>query len=345
MDYFAIEEKALKIIEKYTGAHYPPTTLPTFEFDAEKCTHCKACAQACPTSCIQWDEEKKMPYATGYKGMELACISCNTCEAVCPANCIRVRGEYRVVYGRYKTPDDKQGEMTPPMPFGDKDLNRDFKDIEKDLTETEKVIYRRRSIRLFKDKPVPKELIHRIIEAARFAPSAGNNQPWKFVVVTNRDLIDKVDKQCAKVLDAIKWMYAGSGTWRKVAVSLTSYLQVNNMDQRPIPAIQKVHQSGGSITWGAPVLIHILKDVRGISNPDLDTGFAAHNLVLAAHSLGLGTCYIGFIASAIKYLPWLKKEIGIEYPYDLVTSVCVGYPKGKLDNPVYRGQVPVEWIE
>ncbi|MBN2179918.1 MAG: nitroreductase family protein [Deltaproteobacteria bacterium] len=334
-----------KILERYTGAHLPLTQWPRFEFEIEKCTHCRACYESCPTSCIQWDEVNKIPYATGYGDIELACLSCNNCEAVCPAQCIRTRGEYRVLHGRYKTVEERFGEMYPPCPFGEGDLTRNFADIEAELTETEKVIYRRRSIRLFKKKPVPKELLQRIIEAARFAPSAGNNTPWKFIVLTNKKLIEKIDRQSTKLLDVVKWMYARKSLWRTIAVTLFSYLQVNNMDQRPIAAIEKAHQIGGSITWGAPVVIYVLADRRAIGSADLDTGLAAENLVLAAHSLGLGTCFIGLTSNALKYMPWLRKELGITYPYKLVTSICVGYPRGKLDNPVWRGKVPIDWIE
>jgi nitroreductase len=68
-------------------------------------------------------------------------------------------------------------------------------------------------------------------------------------------------------------------------------------------------------------------------------------MVLAAHAIGLGTCYIGFIASTVPYAPKIKKILGIEYPYEIVTSICVGHPKLKYDNPVHRGKVAVEWIE
>jgi nitroreductase len=94
------------------------------------------------------------------------------------------------------------------------------------------------------------------------------------------------------------------------------------------------------------VVIHILKDKRGISHPDVDVSIAAQNLVLAAHSLGLGTCYVGFIASTIQYVPSVKKLLGFDYPYELVTSVCVGYPKVKNQNkPVPRRPVAMEWID
>ena len=333
-------------IEKKTNAHFPPTQAYRFEFDSEKCTRCRMCSTTCPTSCIQWDEERKVPYATGLKALELACIGCNNCEAICPAGCIRVRGEYRVLEGRYKTPEDRFGDMTSLSPLNGSQPFAGFEQIAPELTETEKVIYKRRSIRVFKKKAVPKEMITRIIEAARFAPSAGNGQPWKFIVVTNRDVTDKIDKKCSAVLDKIRWVYAGNGAWwRKPVVTLMSLFQVNKWDQRPISAMAKVNQTGGNITFNAPVVIHILKDSRGISHPDVDVAIAAQNLVLAAHSLGLGTCYIGFIASTIKYTPVVKKWLNIEYPYELVTSICVGYPKMHQDKPVPRGKASVEWIE
>jgi nitroreductase/NAD-dependent dihydropyrimidine dehydrogenase PreA subunit len=333
------------IIEKITHAHMPPTLFYRFEYDPEKCTQCMACYQTCPTSCIQWDAENKRPYATGLNGIELACIGCNNCEAVCPGQCIHMRGEYRVLKGRYKTPEEKFGEMTPPMPFGEKDKERSFEAILKDLTETEAIIFKRRSIRLYKDKPVPEEYIRRILEAARFAPSAGNGQPFKLIVVTDRETNRKVDQASAKVLYMIKNLYAKKSRWRKFVVTMLSLIDANKWDQRPIAAMEKVRQTDGSITFDAPVVIHILKDKRGISNPDIDVGIGAANMVMAAHALGLGTCYIGFIASTAAYAPAIKKMLNIDYPYELALSLCVGYSKIKYDNPVCRGPVPVAWIK
>jgi len=331
--------------EKFSFAHMPPTQFFRFEYESDQCTHCKACVQTCPTSCLQWNEEKNEPYATGLSGIELACIGCNNCEAVCPADCIRMRGEYKVLRGRYKTPEDKTGDMTLPCPFGKNDLNRNFEDIENDLTETEKIIYRRRSVRLFKNKPLEKDLIKRLIEAARFAPSAGNGQPCKFLVVTNKEINRKVDQKCAKILKMINWLYAGQNRWRKIIISILSMISANKWDQRPIAAMEKVRMTNGTITFGAPAVIHVLKDKRGISQPDIDAAISAHTLILTAHSLGLGTCYIGFIASTAPYAPAIKKLLKIKYPYEIVTSICVGYPKLKYDKPVPRIKASIDWIE
>jgi len=57
------------------------------------------------------------------------------------------------------------------------------------------VLEKRRSIRKYKDTPVPKEKILQMLEAARIAPSAGHRQPWHFIVVENKDIIKKLAKQ------------------------------------------------------------------------------------------------------------------------------------------------------
>ena len=59
----------------------------------------------------------------------------------------------------------------------------------------EEVLEKRRSIRKYKDTPVPKEKILQILEAARIAPSAGHRQPWHFIVVENKETIKKLAKQ------------------------------------------------------------------------------------------------------------------------------------------------------
>ncbi len=177
------------------------------------------------------------------------------------------------------------------------------------------------------------------------SPSAGNGQPFKFIVVSNREVNRTVDQKCANILERIKWLYAGKDWWRKALIGILSVTSPNNWDQRPIAAMEKVRMTDGVITFDAPVVIHVLKDKRGISKPDIDAAISAHNLILTAHSLGLGTCYIGFIASAAPYVKEIKKLLKIKYPYEIVTSICVGYPKVKYDTPVPRAKAAIDWIE
>jgi nitroreductase len=63
--------------------------------------------------------------------------------------------------------------------------------------ETLQAIKTRRSIRKFLNKPIPTEIVREILEAAMFAPSAGNQQPWQFIVLDDRKFLDEVPRICA----------------------------------------------------------------------------------------------------------------------------------------------------
>jgi nitroreductase len=93
-------------------------------------------------------------------------------------------------------------------------------------------------------------------------------------------------------------------------------------------------------------VILILKDKRGVSNPDLDAGICGQNMVLAAHSLGLGTCYVSLPMDPLSrfLMAGFRKRLGIASPFEAVTSIAIGYAKGKIDSPVKRDTPRVKWI-
>jgi nitroreductase/NAD-dependent dihydropyrimidine dehydrogenase PreA subunit len=329
------------LLEKYRKAYLPKTVFPEFVVDREKCTQCGRCIETCPTMGLEMGTDG-FPYLRGFKGIEKACLACRNCEVVCPSGAARLDGNYRVEEGRYRT--ILRGKNSPPNPFNDPEPPP-FESVSKKLTSVERVIFKRRSIRLYKDKPVPREMIHRILEAGRYAPSAGNCTPWKYTVISNRDTIKELERDSMKVLRRARDFYLGGKKWNKAAVTLMSLMKAGNMDQRPLTAIEKADHCQDVIYWNAPVVILLLMDTRGISNPDLDSGICGQNMVLAAHSMGLGTCYIGLTIAALGYLPDWRERLGIEPPWKAITSLGVGYPKGKIDKPVARETLEVNWIE
>jgi hypothetical protein len=89
-----------------------------------------------------------------------------------------------------------------------------------DWTNTEKVILARRSVRVYKKKQIPEPLVRRILECGRFAPSAGNFQPWRFVVVSDANMIAEMEADIAKAWSIVSkvidienhpWNYDSSG--------------------------------------------------------------------------------------------------------------------------------------
>ena len=117
------------------------------------------------------------------------------------------------------------------------------------------------------------------------------------------------------------------------------------MHPTPFGAVSFIADGKLGLYHGAPTVILIFKDVRGISNPDLDCGIAGQNMVLAAHSMGLGTCWVGFTKLAFKYGKKWKKKLGIKYPYEFISSMGIGYPMGEPDGMVERITRPVDWYE
>lgn len=215
----------------------------------------------------------------------------------------------------------------------------------------EKVILERRSIRVFKKKPVPDNLIRRILESARFAPSAGNTQPWKFLVVNNPEIIAEMERDA--VAFAQKLMKLLDYTDKKHRRRLTKMvikMKINELAPQPFGALQTIAAGDVPVFYNPPVMILMLMDKRGASNPKIDIGIVGQNMVLTAHSLGLGTCWIGMIKLLLHQLngksrrKW-RKFFGVRFPYELSECICLGYPKGKYDGQVAREVQLVSWYE
>jgi nitroreductase len=215
-------------------------------------------------------------------------------------------------------------------------------------TPTEEVILKRRSVRLYKKEQVPEFMVKRILEAGRFAPSAGNGQPWKFVVLREPEIINGVTETTIKICKMFKSLidYRIPGKrWRLPIAKLNIKLKPAELHPVPFGAVTLIADRKLGLYHGAPTVIMIFKDVRGISNPDLDCGIAGQNMVLAAHSMGLGTCWVSFAKLAFQYTGKWKKRLGIKYPYKFVTSLSVGWPVGEPDGIIARPTHEVEWYE
>ena len=217
-----------------------------------------------------------------------------------------------------------------------------------EYTETEKVILRRRSVRLYKKEQVPEFMVKRILQAGRFAPSAGNCQPWKFVVLREPEIIDGITEtvvDITKKLSAMLEYRKPGASWRRPLTKAFIRLRHNDLHPVPFGAVGMISQGRLGLWHGAPTVILIFKDTRGVSSPELDCGIAGQNMVLAAHSMGLGTCWVGFGKMAFQYTNKWKKRLNIEYPYTWGNSLAIGWPKGEPDGMVERPTHPVDWYE
>jgi nitroreductase/ketosteroid isomerase-like protein len=173
----------------------------------------------------------------------------------------------------------------------------------------------RRTVRKFKPTPVPKEHILKILDAARMAPTAGNQQPWKFLVVQNKEKLAELQRE------ALSW-----------------YLELYQMKKKPTEEeLAKARESVKNVlenVLSAPVYVAVLVDSNAKYPDDIlyDGTLAAENLMIAARALGYGTGFFTTFFPEEK----MKKFFNIPEPYKLICFTPVGVPEEWPQTPAKK---------
>jgi nitroreductase len=178
----------------------------------------------------------------------------------------------------------------------------------------------RRSVRKFQDKQIPDEILNKIITVGRYAPSALGLQPWGFVVVQNQDVLNRISKYCIPIM--IKGMEHAKGGMSEAFLSM-------------------IKSEGYSIYYHAPTVIMVCGSI-GNRFKEIDCALCAENMMLAAHALGIGSCWIGSTDIAFD-----NKEIMAEFEisegYEPVGTIIFGYPADVPETPEKKAPL-VKWI-
>jgi nitroreductase len=176
----------------------------------------------------------------------------------------------------------------------------------------------RRSVRSYLDKPVEREKIEQIIEAGLWAPTGQNLQPCRFIVVTDRALITEIEAELYNIGRFFKRL-------------------------RPIIALfgKEMRREGGRGVfrslkekglYNAPVII-MAGAARGCSATYLkDCSLATQNMMLAAHAVGLGTCYIGWMR-LLNYSLKIKRRLNLPKGFEIADAIILGYPAASPPAP------------
>lgn len=208
-----------------------------------------------------------------------------------------------------------------------------------DFGEFAELIKSRRSIRKFLDKPVPEDLLLKAVELACWAPNGGNFQPWKFLVVSNKDLIRKMaDAVKAKTELMAGWPEAAAcgealERWKKtsdffrgapvcIAVLMGRYSSIAD----------QVLRARGEIDPAA----REIRSYRQTGNSSLQSVAAAVTyLLLILHYLGLGATWMAGPQQAKKEIEHLLE---VSPDWDFVDLIPVGYP---AESPKSGGRKPL----
>lgn len=143
----------------------------------------------------------------------------------------------------------------------------------------------RRSIRSYRSDPVPDDILDKVLDAARWAPSAGNCQPWEFIVITDHEIKRNL---------------------RDAALGQSF------VEEAPVVIVACANEMRSARVYGD----------RGRRFYCLvDAAAAVQNMLLAAHALGLGTCWVGAFDDAM-----VVKILGLPSGVRPVAIVPLGYP-------------------
>jgi nitroreductase len=182
-------------------------------------------------------------------------------------------------------------------------------------------IRKRRSVRAYDAKSVPRELVNTVIEAGNEAPSAMNSQPWRFVVVEDpaakKKLLGAALPQAKKITE-----------------------QVKDVDPERYESIKKRYaELPDPVYYSAPTIIFVIGNGR---YKDHSCPLACENMMLAAHSLGLGTCWVGFGAMVIEDAE-VRKLLDLQEGDAIFGPILLGYPKADPPRPPKK-EPKVKWI-
>lgn len=186
------------------------------------------------------------------------------------------------------------------------------------MNEVIQNILNRRSVRVYAEEQIKQEDLDLILQAGLYAPSACNTQPWHFTVVQNKEVLDNINQETKKEL-----------------------LKCDNEYFKQMGENEKYH-----IFYNAPTVI-IVSSENGELMPNTNSSAATENMMLAAESLNIGSCWIGLCAYLFKsergqeYLKTLEIPEGFEPSY----AITLGYKKIANPKPQPRRENTVNYIK
>ncbi|MCX6248652.1 MAG: nitroreductase family protein [Bacteroidetes bacterium] len=287
--------------------------------DPGLCTRCDLCVIICPAGILARNEHKEVYFKPEKVDV---CIRCGHCMAMCETAAIAIEG---LSY-------EDNFRPLPPVNWN----HAAFMDF----------LLTRRSVRVFRDKPVPMEELQKIVDALATAPFGVHPDNVEITVVNDRSLIVKAFPYMAKV-------YLQLGKILRVPVIGWSLLKImpketaNTLVNFIAPHIKKGLYDGSSgiddITRNAPAMI-LFHAPKGAEEHTVDAHIYLTYALLAAHSLGLGATAIGLIGPAVNQSKPLRKMFRIPAENEVVESMIVGYPRFPFKKAIVRPRTKVTFI-
>ncbi len=271
----------------------------TLQVDKKTCVGDGRCVDICPIKILRMNEKERVPEFI--EGGGDICINCGHCFAFCPPGSIKLSTmsvQDSMKLDHAKLPSAEQVEL---------------------------FLKGRRSIRTYKDKPVEKETIEKLLDIARYAPSGINSQPVHWAVIMGKD--------------KVAGLTASVAGWMEGLLNNKSPLAESLRFDRLVESWKK---GGDMICRGAPsvAIAYGLKDDPMV--PQSCT-IAAQYLELAAFGISLGACWAGYVSMAVNMSEDVRKFAGLSSRVTAGAAMMVGYPKFHYRRIPLRNPAKILW--
>lgn len=281
------------------------------EIDRTKCILCGLCVKVCKGAPLYLNNGKIAIDQDRIFG----CVGCGHCVAICPNDAIRVEGR-----------DISLGDI------------REIPNEGKCATYEQLIalLTSRRSIREFADRPIDDDIIGQILEACSMAPMGIPPSDVEVLVLKDRQKVMEFSTDMIKIIQAKKWLV--SPAMLKLYGLFTSKETMESIKSFIVPAVEVFAQGfeGGSdwLLYEAPLAMYFHSSPY--SDP-VDPLVTATYAMVAAESLGLGSCMIGTISYLLRFSgKRIKQKYGIPLRNQQGIMVIFGYPDVQYKRVIKR---------
>ncbi|MCG8569250.1 MAG: nitroreductase family protein [Spirochaetes bacterium] len=290
----------------------------TITINQGTCKICNLCGEVCPNKII------KSGSTITYRDDRIdLCFKCGQCMAICPTESITIHG------------------LSYEEDFFDLSDRKQYEDVFFDM------IYTRRAVRNFQNKPVPKKILDKIINAISFAPPGFPPIKTQITVVSNPELIKKSLPYMIELYDSLVKIMKNP-VIRYFIKNKVGKQKFKTMRNHLIPLLKTrlpelKNGVEDTLTRNAPAMILFHSDCNDEDITE-DILIAATYGMLAAHSLGLGGSIMSIIPPAINKNKELRKMFNIPENNQVISSIIIGYPKYKYKRGIKRTLKDVKWL-
>ena len=285
--------------------------MKIIEIDHEKCINCMECVAECPSH-LFLEEKNDSENSVSFADLYSCCIQCGHCLSICPTDAIIYQSDEKVIK-----------------------MQKNALDYNNLFPQLKLLMQSKRSTRRYHSEPVSESEIKEVLDVMKYAPSASNARAWKFLVLTDQKKIKSLSNKIVKTIGFTRKLVSNF-----FVKNFFIWGQLRKTIKVPSFTIAMDRITGDSLAGKDPIF-HNAPCVIFLYSPNYgnlggcDSGIISTYGMLAAETLGLGSCWIGLAQEPLQRLRSLSKYIGIPRGHTVWGCFVLGKPV-----PKYKGIPP-----